>query len=127
MKLFQVGVIVGAVVVALASMASAQSMVEGWVASVIPHCSGARPDTCDGILYVGDGVGSFGAAAEVYVPKGTMFAYGNTQIPITNVGVGDFVRINYTTATVSNVNMTVNTVSSATLLERSGAGFGPNG
>lgn len=124
MKLFQVGIVVSAVVVALASMASAQSMVEGQVVGVFPHCSGASPDTCGGILDVGTGVGSYGSVTEVYVPEGTKFMFGNRQIPITDVAVGDFVRIDYTTATVGNVNITRNMASSATMIERPGSGFG---
>jgi hypothetical protein len=124
MKLFQAGLVVAAFVVAVAPIASAQSMVEGQVVGVFPHCSGASPGTCGGILDVGTGVGSFDSVTEVYVPEGMKFTFGNRQIPITDVAVGDFVRIDYSTATVGNVNITPNTASSATMLERPGFGFG---
>jgi hypothetical protein len=126
MKLFQAAVIVAAAVVVLAPMASAQSMVEGQVVEVIPHCSGGTPDTCGGILQVGTGVGSFGSVTDVYVPEGTMLTFGNRRVPITDLAVGDLVRIDYTTPTTTNVGA-MNTVSSGTVIERAGSSthFGP--
>jgi hypothetical protein len=123
MKLLHVGLMIAAVLVASASMASAQTMVEGQVVGVNATCSGATPDTCGGILDIGTGVGSYGSVTEVYIPEGTMFTLGSAQVPITNVAPGDYVRIDYTTASAGDMNTSFNTASSVTLLGRAGAGF----
>jgi hypothetical protein len=123
MKLLQVGLLVAAILVASASMASAQTIVEGQVVGVTASCAGSTPDTCGGILDIGTGVGSYGSVTEVYVPEGTMFALGNAQVPITDVAVGDYVRIDYTTASAGDLNTSLNTASSVTLLGRAGATF----
>lgn len=115
MKLFQVGVVVAAVMFS-ASVALAQPTLDGQVHAISVHCEGAVPDTCSGIVDVEVGVGS-GAITRVFIPAGMLIAYGGRQLPVTALDVGDHVRIDLTSTAPARAY----TAASATIVDKTSA------
>ncbi len=113
MKLFQVGVVVAAVMLS-ASVALAQPTLDGQVQAISVHCDGAVPDTCSGTVDIVTGVGS-GAVTRVFIPVGMLITYGSRQLPVTALDVGDHVRID-----LASTNGT-NSAASATIVDKTGA------
>ena len=113
MKLFQVGVAVAAVMLS-ASVALAQPTLDGQVQAIAVHCDGMVPDTCSGTVDVVIGVGS-GAVVRVFIPAGMLIAYGNRQLPVTALDVGDHVRIDLASTAGANI------AASATIVDKTSA------
>jgi len=57
----------------------------------------------------------YGPFTRIYVPAGMLVAFGNRQVAVTALRVGDEMRIDYTTTTA--LNIAVNTASAGTIVK----------
>ena len=106
--------------------------IDGEIQAISLSCSGTVPDTCAATADIvigafpavvnGDHGGErlitagYGPVTRIYVPAGMLVAYGNRQVPVTTLRVGDEMRIDYATTTASDLNIAVNTASAGTVV-----------
>jgi hypothetical protein len=58
-----------------------------------------------------------GPVTRIYVPAGMLVTFGNRQVAVTALRVGDEMRIDYMTTTANDLNIAVNTASAGTVVK----------
>jgi hypothetical protein len=107
--------------------------IDGEIEAISISCSGAVPDTCAAIADIVTGAFPIVASAEqggdhlitpgygpvtrIYVPAGMLVTFGNRQVAVTTLRVGDEMRIDYVTTAANDLNIAVNTASAGTIVK----------
>jgi hypothetical protein len=102
--------------IASATSGDARWTVRGEVVAVAPE---------GGMVDVAAGAPSYGAVYRIFIPDGLAFSYGDRQVPIGEMQVGDRVRIDYTTDTLTGEGAPRLIASTARILLRAGADAAP--
>jgi hypothetical protein len=107
--------------------------IDGEIQAISISCSGAVPDTCAATADIVKGAfptvangeqggdrsvtPGYGPVTRIYIPEGMLVTFGNRQVPVTTLRVGDEMRIDYTTTTANDLNIAVNTASAGTVVK----------